>query len=57
MIGMKLKCSICGIVLVGQENFVKHKCPACLESEIIRCARCKNLSRLYTCKKCGFEGP
>lgn len=54
---MPLKCRTCGISLVGQEGFVKFKCPACGEDEIIRCHRCKKLSVPYKCKKCKFEGP
>ncbi|MCD6476736.1 MAG: DUF1610 domain-containing protein [Candidatus Aenigmarchaeota archaeon] len=53
---MILKCSSCGTNLIGQENFVKIKCPKCGEQEIFRCFRCKKLSVKYTCK-CGFEGP
>ncbi|HLE07976.1 MAG TPA: zinc finger domain-containing protein [archaeon] len=53
---MKLKCLTCGTSLAGQDNFVKFNCPACGETEIVRCARCKNQSVPYGCK-CGFEGP
>jgi len=54
---MQLRCSSCNASLVGQEEFVKFKCPQCGEEEIIRCAQCKKLSVKYKCGKCGFEGP
>jgi predicted RNA-binding Zn-ribbon protein involved in translation (DUF1610 family) len=54
---MELKCSTCGISLMGQEDFVKFKCPNCSETVIIRCSKCKKLSRPYVCGKCKFEGP
>jgi Zn-ribbon RNA-binding protein len=54
---MELKCSSCGIGLVGQENFVQFKCPSCGEVSVIRCKQCKTLSIKYKCEKCGFEGP
>ena len=43
--------------LVGQDEFVIFKCPQCGEDTIIRCGRCKKLSRPYKCPKCSFEGP
>lgn len=52
-----LKCSSCGTSLIGQEDFVKFKCPDCGENIIIRCKRCKQLSNMYICEKCGFTGP
>lgn len=52
-----LKCTSCGVSLIGQEDFVKFKCPNCGEVEIIRCRRCKQLSNRYKCTKCEFEGP
>jgi len=54
---MAMKCMTCGVNLVGQENFVKFACPACSETVIIRCHRCKKLSVPYRCGKCRFEGP
>ncbi|NOZ82099.1 MAG: DUF1610 domain-containing protein [Candidatus Micrarchaeota archaeon] len=54
---MELRCTNCNISLVGQDNFVKFKCPSCGEGLIIRCSRCKRLSNPYKCEKCGFEGP
>ena len=54
---MALKCSSCGVNLVGQEDFVKFDCPKCGETIIIRCKQCKQLSNSYKCEKCGFEGP
>ncbi|MBR9682342.1 MAG: DUF1610 domain-containing protein [Candidatus Aenigmarchaeota archaeon] len=52
-----MKCSTCGIRLIGQEDFVKFKCPACSETTIVRCKMCKKLSKKYICEKCNFEGP
>jgi Zn-ribbon RNA-binding protein len=43
--------------LVGQDEFVIFKCPDCGDNVIIRCNRCKKLSRSYKCSKCNFEGP
>jgi hypothetical protein len=54
---MALRCSTCGISLIGQENFVKFDCPNCAKVEIIRCARCKLNSNVYRCGTCDFEGP
>ncbi len=54
---MPLKCGSCGTSLVGQENFVKMKCPNCNDAIITRCRQCKNLSVPYKCPKCKFEGP
>ncbi|MBN2203032.1 MAG: DUF1610 domain-containing protein [Candidatus Aenigmarchaeota archaeon] len=54
---MKLICTSCGENVVGQEEFVKFKCPACGEVEVIRCKKCKKMSNPYKCSACGFEGP
>ncbi len=53
----KMKCSSCGISLLGDKNFVQFKCPSCDKEMIFRCSKCKILSNEYTCKKCGFIGP
>ncbi|MBL7160205.1 MAG: DUF1610 domain-containing protein [Candidatus Aenigmarchaeota archaeon] len=52
-----LKCTTCGMNLIGQEDFVKFECPKCGESVVIRCGQCRKLSTLYKCLKCEFEGP
>jgi len=54
---MRLICSSCGTNVVGQDEFVVFKCPDCGEGTIIRCRKCKKLSRPYKCKVCNFEGP
>jgi len=52
-----MKCTTCGINLIGQDEFVKFKCPQCSETTIVRCKKCKKMSKIYTCSKCKFEGP
>ncbi len=54
---MKLICSSCGTNVIGQEGFVKFPCPSCGESLIVRCLKCRKLSRHYKCVVCKFEGP
>ncbi|MEM5814366.1 MAG: zinc finger domain-containing protein [Candidatus Aenigmatarchaeota archaeon] len=54
---MAMKCSTCGVNLLGQEGFVKLTCPSCGDEVIIRCRQCKQLSVPYKCGKCRFEGP
>jgi predicted RNA-binding Zn-ribbon protein involved in translation (DUF1610 family) len=54
---MELICSSCGTNVVGQEDFVKFKCPSCGEGVVIRCSKCKRASNSYKCSACGFEGP
>jgi hypothetical protein len=54
---MAMKCSTCGVNLLGQEGFVKFNCPSCADEVIIRCRQCKKLSVPYKCKSCNFEGP
>ena len=53
----ELKCTSCGVSLLGDDKFVKFKCPNCLKAYIYRCSRCKRLSNEYECPKCGFVGP
>jgi len=40
-----------------REEYTQFKCPACGKSKIIRCNRCKSISKLYKCPECGFIGP
>ncbi|MBU3896813.1 MAG: DUF1610 domain-containing protein [Nanoarchaeota archaeon] len=54
---MVLKCSTCGVNLIGQSKFVKFQCPNCSETTIIRCYQCKKNANPYECEKCKFRGP
>jgi hypothetical protein len=54
---MEVRCTTCGINVIGEEGWVKFFCPECGEFLIVRCSRCKRLSNSYKCEKCGFEGP
>ena len=49
-------CSSCGTRLLGR-GCTTFPCPSCDEGKIGRCAQCRDQSVLYTCKKCGYEGP
>ncbi len=52
-----LRCTSCNTNVLTKKYWVRFKCPACGEAEIIRCSTCKALSIKYTCPKCGFTGP
>ncbi|HLD49042.1 MAG TPA: zinc finger domain-containing protein [archaeon] len=52
-----MQCTSCHINLISEDRFVRFKCPECGEVEIFRCETCRRRSNLYTCQKCGFEGP
>ena len=52
-----MKCTSCGISLLGDDKFVRFNCPNCEKEEIFRCSKCKRFSNAYVCKKCGFQGP
>lgn len=49
-------CTSCGRRLVKGKSTV-FMCPNCGESEIGRCANCRDQSVVYACPKCGFSGP
>ena len=49
-------CSSCGVRLLGHGNTF-FKCPQCGDSEIGRCAQCRDQGITYECEKCGFKGP
>jgi predicted RNA-binding Zn-ribbon protein involved in translation (DUF1610 family) len=49
-------CSSCGIGLLGHGNTF-FRCPGCGESEIGRCAQCRDQGISYECDRCGFKGP
>ncbi|MEI8363855.1 MAG: zinc finger domain-containing protein [archaeon] len=40
-----------------REDYTAFKCPACGKAKILRCNRCKSISKLYKCPECGFVGP
>ncbi|MEM0473662.1 MAG: zinc finger domain-containing protein [Candidatus Aenigmatarchaeota archaeon] len=50
-------CTSCKVNLLGDTKFVQLKCPNCGEVDIFRCSKCRRLSNIYKCSKCGFEGP
>ena len=46
-----------GNKLVNQAGDITFKCPNCGDVEISRTRRARQLSKEYTCTKCGFIGP
>ena len=38
-------------------EYTEFKCPSCNEEVLIRCRHCREISNMYKCKACGFEGP
>jgi|YelNatPaOPRAMG01_1025707.scaffolds.fasta_scaffold03676_18 predicted RNA-binding Zn-ribbon protein involved in translation (DUF1610 family) len=46
-------CISCGSLV---KDYVEFPCPSCGE-KIVRCSHCREISNIYVCKKCGFEGP
>ncbi|MCD6092907.1 MAG: DUF1610 domain-containing protein [Candidatus Aenigmarchaeota archaeon] len=54
---IRIECTSCHGNVVSEENFTRFKCPKCGEAEIVRCEKCRKLSNVYVCPKCGFEGP
>ncbi|MFA5931199.1 MAG: zinc finger domain-containing protein [archaeon] len=48
-------CTSCNKTVTN--NHVEFKCPNCGKSTIVRCEHCKQVSKEYTCKECGFVGP
>jgi predicted RNA-binding Zn-ribbon protein involved in translation (DUF1610 family) len=50
-----VKCTSCNTEVL--QDFTRFKCPNCGKSEIVRCNRCKSLSKTYKCPECGFIGP
>ncbi len=46
-----------GTKLVNESGDVRFMCPKCGEAEIARSRKARELSRSYTCPKCGFVGP
>lgn len=46
-----------GTKLVNEPANITFKCPSCLEVEISRSRKARELSKEYKCPKCGFVGP
>jgi hypothetical protein len=46
-----------GIKIVNDPSRVIFKCPKCGDADIARSGKARNLSKEYTCPKCGFVGP
>ena len=51
-----VRCTTSGVALGGRGTTV-FLCPDCGSVSVGRCARCRDQSVLYTCPKCGFQGP
>lgn len=47
-------CVSCGRL---SDSYTEFKCPKCGKSTIIRCKHCREISNIYKCKECNFEGP
>lgn len=47
-------CVSCGRLSNACTNFA---CPACGNGKIVRCLHCREISNIYRCPDCGFEGP
>ena len=46
-------CVSCGRLT---SEYTEFKCPKCGKTTIIRCAHCREISNVYKCSECGFEG-
>lgn len=46
-----------GAKLVNDSANIKFQCPKCGDAEILRSRKARELSKSYTCPKCGFVGP
>ncbi|MFH1751517.1 MAG: zinc finger domain-containing protein [archaeon] len=47
-------CSSCNKEVTN--DFVEFECPGCSKKRIVRCEKCRALSKEYKCS-CGFVGP
>ena len=46
-----------GNKIINEEGSITFMCPNCGEAEISRSRKARELSKEYTCPKCGFVGP
>jgi len=46
-----------GNKVINEVGSTTFKCPSCGKSEISRTRKARELSKEYTCDKCGFIGP
>lgn len=46
-----------GTKLVNDPANITFVCPSCRDAEISRSRKARELSKSYTCPKCGFVGP
>jgi predicted RNA-binding Zn-ribbon protein involved in translation (DUF1610 family) len=53
----KTKCLATQQELTNDVGSVVFKCPNCLDYDIVRSKKCRELGTKYTCPKCEFEGP
>jgi Zn-ribbon RNA-binding protein len=56
MTTLDTRCTSSGVALGGRGT-TTFLCPDCGIATIGRCVRCRDQSVLYTCPKCGFQGP
>ncbi len=47
-------CVSCGRLT---NEYTEFQCPKCGNSRVIRCYHCREISNIYKCADCGFEGP
>ncbi|MBE18705.1 MAG: RNA-binding protein [Thaumarchaeota archaeon] len=50
-------CTSCSRPILPGSLSVKFLCPACNETIIWRCPKCRTFTRTYSCSDCGFQGP
>ncbi len=46
-----------GNKIINESASITFKCPKCFDTEISRSKNARELSKEYTCPKCGFIGP
>ncbi len=48
------RCGSCGHL---SHEYTEFRCPSCGEGMIVRDKHCREISNIYRCQACGFEGP